>query len=143
MEGVQSDDREGCQNITSTDTCGGEGVVGKGVRPQSKLAGIRGRSRCAAADGIRTSSGDEGLSLMTRRSAPTLYKAESEIAERVLGAGANKWPAIATVLEREGLPRIDPMFGMRFWPAVQSFFLRRHGIIDAAVPAKTDGLETW
>jgi len=47
--------------------------------------------------------------LMTRRSTPTLYKAEREIAELVLGAGAAKWNSIAAVWEREGLPRIDPM----------------------------------
>ena len=80
---------------------------------------------------------------MSRRSAHTLYKAESEIAELVLGAGASKWVAIAAVWEREGLPRIDPMTGMRFWPAVQSFLFQRHGLIDATVPAQTDGAETW
>jgi len=73
----------------------------------------------------------------------TLYKPEAEIAELVLGAGARKWPAIAAVLEREGLPRIDPMTGMRFWPSVKSFLFRRHGLVDAAVPAQTDGAETW
>jgi hypothetical protein len=78
-----------------------------------------------------------------RRTATTLYKTEGEIAELVLGVAAKKWDAIATLWEREGLPRIDPMTGMRFWPAVQSFLLRRHGIIDVAVSAQTDGAETW
>jgi hypothetical protein len=73
----------------------------------------------------------------------SLYKAESEIAELVLGAGANRWASIAAIWEREGLPKIDPMTGMRFWPAVKSFLLRLHGLIDAAVPAQTDGAETW
>ena len=80
---------------------------------------------------------------MTRRSTPTLYKAEREIAELVLGAGAAKWNSIAAVWEREGLPRIDPMTGMRFWPAVQSFLLRRHGLVDTSVPTQPDGCETW
>ena len=72
-----------------------------------------------------------------------LYKPETEIAALVLGVGAKSWAAIAAVWEREGLPRIDPMTGMRFWPAVQSFLMHRHGIIDAAVPTKPDGSETW
>jgi hypothetical protein len=72
-----------------------------------------------------------------------LYKSESEIAELVLGVGAKNWAAISVVWEREGLPRIDPMTGMRFWPAVESFLLRRHGIIDSTVPTQADGAETW
>lgn len=80
----------------------------------------------------------------TRRDAPSaLYKLESEIAVLVLGVGAKNWSAVAAVWEREGLPRIDPMTGMRFWPAVQSFLMRRHGIIGAAVPTQPDGSETW
>jgi hypothetical protein len=75
--------------------------------------------------------------------APALYKSESEIAELVLGVGAKNWAAISVIWEREGLPRIDPMTGMRFWPAVQSFLLRRHGIIDSTVPTQADGAETW
>ena len=78
-----------------------------------------------------------------RAAGSSLYKPESEIGELVLGAGAKNWSAIAAVWEREGLPRIDPMTGMRFWPAVQSFLMRRHGIIDAAVPTQPDGSETW
>jgi hypothetical protein len=74
-----------------------------------------------------------------------LYKSESEIAELVLGIGARNWAAIAAVWEREtpGLPRVDPMTGMRFWPAVHSFLLRRNGIIDSTVPTQADGIETW
>jgi hypothetical protein len=80
---------------------------------------------------------------VTKAEGLSLYKPEAEIAELVLGVGARKWPAISIVLEREGLPRIDPMMGMRFWPAVQSFLFRRHGLIDAVVPTHTDGAETW
>jgi hypothetical protein len=72
-----------------------------------------------------------------------LFKPESEIAELVLGVGAKNWAAISVVWEREGLPRIDPMTGMRFWPAVESFLLRRHGMINSIVPTQADGAETW
>ena len=78
-----------------------------------------------------------------KRDVPSLYKPESEIAALVLGVGAKNWAAVAAVWEREGLPRIDPMTGMRFWPSVQLFLMRRHGIIDAAVPTQPDGSETW
>jgi hypothetical protein len=73
----------------------------------------------------------------------SLYKPEAEIAELVLGAGARNWTAISIIWEREGLPRIDPMTGMRFWPAVQSFLLRRHGLVEALIPTQPDGIETW
>jgi hypothetical protein len=73
----------------------------------------------------------------------SLYKPEAEIGELVLGAGARNWTAISAIWEREGLPRIDPMTGMRFWPAVQSFLLRRHGLIETSIPTQPDGTETW
>jgi hypothetical protein len=78
-----------------------------------------------------------------RAAGASLYKPESEIAELVLGVAAKDWSGLAVVWEREGLPVIDPMTGMRFWPAVESFLMRRHGIIGAAVPTQPDGSETW
>ena len=44
---------------------------------------------------------------MTRRSTPTLYKAEREIAELVLGADAAKWNSIAAVWERTTSDPLD------------------------------------
>jgi hypothetical protein len=73
----------------------------------------------------------------------SLYKPESEIAVLVLGVGAKNWATLAAIWEREGLPRKDPMTGMRFWPAVQLFLMRHNGIRDAAVPTQPDGSETW
>lgn len=75
--------------------------------------------------------------------APSLYKDEREIARLVLGDNATGWGALAAVWEREGLPRIDPMTGRRFWPAVEKFLYRRHGLLVEAVPSNTDGAETW
>jgi hypothetical protein len=41
----------------------------------------------------------------------------------VLGkARAHEWPAIAEVLEESGLPPINPVFGMRYRPAVMRWF---------------------
>jgi hypothetical protein len=48
---------------------------------------------------------------------------EIEIAKRVLGkARAAEWPSIAAVLEEGGLPPVNPVFGMRYWPAVARWF---------------------
>jgi hypothetical protein len=59
---------------------------------------------------------------------PPLYADEDEIARRVLGARAREWSGKAAVLERDGLPKIDPLMGGRFWPAVRQWFLDRHGL---------------
>jgi hypothetical protein len=58
----------------------------------------------------------------------TLYPSEATLARRVLGDRAGDWPAKAVLLEREGLPKIDPLMGGRFWPAMKRWFLGRHGL---------------
>ena len=71
-----------------------------------------------------------GRNLMTRRSAEAdvLFLSEAETARR-LGKSLSDWTGIATVLEREGLPKADPLFdGRRYWPAVQAFFHRRYDL---------------
>ena len=40
---------------------------------------------------------------------------------------------LAATWEREGLPRIDPMTGCRYWPAVRVFLDRRHGLGQAVL----------
>ena len=83
-----------------------------------------------------------------------LFPCEAEIARR-LSQSEKRWRAVARLLEREGLPRIDPMMGGRFWPAVVAFFEARHrvrGGADASVipgrgvvliPGPPDGKEHW
>jgi hypothetical protein len=56
-----------------------------------------------------------------------LYPCESEIARR-LSQSEKQWRRIAPQLERQGLPKIDPLMGGRFWPAVVAFFRDRHGL---------------
>jgi hypothetical protein len=65
---------------------------------------------------------------MSRSTDAPLYPDEAEIARPVLGEGAQEWPGKATVLERDGLPKIDPLMGGRFWPALRQWFLDRHGL---------------
>ena len=73
-----------------------------------------------------------------------LFPPETEIARAVMGPGkAAEWKALAVVLERQGLPRVDPAFGARYWPAVKAWLDRRAGIGSMTVPATPDGKENW
>lgn len=80
---------------------------------------------------------------MTRRSDPFRYEGafpcEAEIARR-LSQDARAWTSKAPMLEREGLPRIDPIMGGRYWPAVQAFWHRRYGLSTVQV-SQPDGEE--
>ena len=59
---------------------------------------------------------------------PSLYLSDAAIA-RQLGIGKDRWRANAVVLEKQGLPRPDPLFGhRRYWPAVRAFLDRRAGL---------------
>ncbi|WP_436642488.1 hypothetical protein [Microbaculum sp. FT89] len=71
-----------------------------------------------------------------------LFPCEAEIARRLSQAPA-EWPDKATVLERDGLPRIDPIMGGRFWPAVEAYWKRRYGLasIEAFNPDGEENLD--
>ena len=56
-----------------------------------------------------------------------LFPGEAVIARR-LSQTPTEWRAKAAVLERHGLPRIDPLMGGRYWPAVQAFWNRKYGL---------------
>ena len=59
---------------------------------------------------------------MTRR-APrsSIYLDEADIA-RELGMTSGEWRVTATILEKDGMPRRNPMFSnRRHWPSVQAF----------------------
>jgi hypothetical protein len=72
-----------------------------------------------------------------------LYASEETIAALVLGKGRLKeWRSLAIVLERHGLPQIDPMTGCRYVPAVRAFFDHRHGVAGAAPFSAPDGVES-
>ncbi|WP_043702601.1 hypothetical protein [Methylobacterium sp. 4-46] len=68
-----------------------------------------------------------------------LFPSEAEIARR-LSQTPQEWAAKAIVLERDGLPRVDPLMGGRFWPAVRAYFLARYGLPGAEALAP-DGPE--
>lgn len=56
-----------------------------------------------------------------------LFPSEAEVARR-LSQDTQEWAGKAKVLERDGLPRIDPLMGARYWPAVQAYWNRRYGL---------------
>jgi len=67
------------------------------------------------------------------------FPSEAEIARRLSQTPAD-WSAKAKVLERDGLPHIDPLMGGRFWPAVEAWWLRRYGLSKVEV-SQPDGEE--
>lgn len=67
------------------------------------------------------------------------FPAEAEIARR-LSQEPKEWAAKAIILERQGLPPIDPLMGGRYWPSVQAFFRRRHGLSNVQL-SQLDGEE--
>lgn len=56
-----------------------------------------------------------------------LFPCEAEIARR-LSQDAKAWAGKAIILERDGMPRIDPVMGGRYWPAVLAWWNRRYGL---------------
>ena len=74
----------------------------------------------------------------------SLYCSEDQIAEEVLGPGHQRdWRDKAAILERQGLPRIDPVMGGRYLPAVRAFFDRLNGLSERHVPTVPDGPENF
>lgn len=61
-----------------------------------------------------------------------LFPCEAEIARR-LSQSPRNWAAKAKILERDGLPPIDPLMGGRFWPAVRAYWMARYKLADAEV----------
>lgn len=68
-----------------------------------------------------------------------LFPCEAEIARR-LSQAPSDWLAKAPILERDGLPRVDPVMGGRFWPAVKAFWNKRYGL-SADQVSQPDGEE--
>ena|SRR3569832_1569676 len=58
-----------------------------------------------------------------------LFAPDDVVAEVVLGERFEMWrPELVRQLEREGLPQVRRLTGMRYLPAVVDFFDRREGI---------------
>lgn len=60
------------------------------------------------------------------------------------GKMAAAWDGVAAILERDGLPRRDPLFGnRRYWPAVVAYLQRRNRLSSETVGSAPDGEENW
>ncbi len=71
-----------------------------------------------------------------------LYLSEGATAARV-GVHIGKWREIARVLERDGLPKRNPLFaGKRYWPSVRAFLDAFEGI-GQHVHVGQQGKENW
>lgn len=68
-----------------------------------------------------------------------LFPDEAEIARR-LSQTLPEWRSKAPILERDGLVRVDPLMGGRFWPAVEAYWRRRYALATIE-PSQPDGGE--
>jgi hypothetical protein len=73
-----------------------------------------------------------------------LFETDERIGEAVLGPERKgEFLKLATLLERNGMPKIDPLWGGRYVPAVKAFLDADNGLSTLA-PTKPDGVEgTW
>jgi hypothetical protein len=79
-----------------------------------------------------------------------LFADDSAIGAAVLGhSRANEWRGIAALYEGQGMPKMDPVHGGRYVPAVKAFYDHVYRLgqpATAAAPAAPDGVErpeTW
>ena len=70
-----------------------------------------------------------------------LFASDQEIGEAVLGyERRGEFHGLATLHERDGMPKNSPVWGGRYVPAVKAFFDSQYGI-SAAVPLAPNGVE--
>jgi hypothetical protein len=66
---------------------------------------------------------------------------DEAIGQAVLGlTRAREWKQIAALLEGRGLPKIDPLMGARYVPAVRAYFDRDVG---SGAPDGLEDLAAW
>lgn len=70
-----------------------------------------------------------------------LFASDEDIGEAVLGWDRRKeFAARAQLHEREGMPKVSPVWGGRYVPAVKAFLDSQHGL-SATVPLAPNGME--
>lgn len=79
-----------------------------------------------------------------RSASEPVFLPDAEIA-KMMSLSAGEWEAAATVLEREGLPRRDPLFkNQRCWAKVRDFLYRCAGGVlldDTVSPRSVENLD--
>ena len=75
-----------------------------------------------------------------------LFANDREIGAALLGfERACEWKALAPLYERKGFPKIDPIMGGRYVPAIKAFFDYQYGL-GSIIPTASDGTDrpdTW
>jgi hypothetical protein len=70
-----------------------------------------------------------------------LFADDTALGSALLGLPrAGEWTNIVPIYERRGFPKVDPVMGGRYVPAVLAFFDREYGIGGATLSAP-DGIE--
>ena len=70
-----------------------------------------------------------------------LFADDATLGTALLGSHRSReWREIAALLESRGLPKMDPLMGGRYVPAIKAFFDREYGIADTP-PTAPDGVE--
>lgn len=69
-----------------------------------------------------------------------LFATDAELAEALLGKRACAWKDLMPLYERRGFPKIDPVMGGRYTPAVKAFFDVEYGLT-ASAPKAPPGVE--
>ena len=54
-----------------------------------------------------------------------MFLTDTEIRER-LNIPEKRWRPVVQHFERQGFPRVDPLIGKRYWPAVETWLLQRY-----------------
>jgi hypothetical protein len=74
-----------------------------------------------------------------------LFATDDVIGAALLGPKrVQEWRQIAPLLEARGLPKIDPLMGGRYVPAVRAYFDHQYGLDrGGGVPLAPDGVEDF
>lgn len=71
-----------------------------------------------------------------------LFASDQVLADAIMGPRKiGEWRQAATLLEAEGLPKIDALMGGRYVPAVRAFFDKQYGLTEKAPRSRVDGRE--
>ena len=71
-----------------------------------------------------------------------MFAPDEAIAAAFMGPGKTvEWRQIAALLEPRGLPKIDPLMGGRYVPAVKAFFDKEYKLTENAPATSPDGPE--
>jgi len=71
-----------------------------------------------------------------------LFATDAELGVALMGRErACEWSKLAHLYERQGLPKVCPIMGGRYVPAVRAFFDQQYKVASSSAPASPDGIE--